>query len=551
MADEKSSAPPLATLALALTVEDWHVLGMGHDNAETAPASELDVLVERVTALLLVRCVAVVAPLGTYQDLSTTNICRTTLMKTDARWPSKINDAVITQLREFVKRILTGYKGVPYHNREHGFHVVLSMNKLIELMVSQTNTGKKKKPPVTFGLRNDAVSLLALLFAALVHDVEHQGIPNRQLALEDDRLAVLYNDQSIAENWSIYICFSELLQDEFKDLRNVIFATKDEYIRFRKIVVNLVLTTDIASPERSQLVKSKWKEAFGDPIETIERKMHAEARRMSLTGQNVAFRPNNSNSRMGRRGTGDTGISDMSYSDRYDQEQESPSITPEHSQTEETDDPQLVQQMPSELMSSPKRSNAMRRMSTASRRSSTASRNTATSKYRQRLGILRTVDLSGETLENYHRSASIDFSSMSNATPHFPVDNDEDEPDDLKAAVVMETLMQAADVAHNFQGWEHMVKFSTRLYMELRKSYVNKRGTDPEPRWFENQIGFLESYLLPLAHRLEDTGVFGEKVGESFANAIEGNRDRWLTDGFDVATNTVTDGAIAFPLVKE
>ena len=246
--DDDAMAPtpvaPIATLALALTVEEWHQLGMQTGNPDTEPTDDLEKLVDRATALLFVRCVAVVAPLGTYPDLSTSNICRTTLMK-QTKWPASMTVSVYQQLREFVKRIVSGYKDVPYHNREHGFHVLLSVNKMIDMMTSQ-QTGQKA--PITFGLRHDPVALLALLYAALIHDVEHQGIPNRQLAQEDDRLAVLYNDQSIAENWSIYVAFSELLQDEFQTVRKVVFPDKDEYFRFRKIVVNLVLTTDIASP---------------------------------------------------------------------------------------------------------------------------------------------------------------------------------------------------------------------------------------------------------------------------------------------------------------
>lgn len=76
-----------------------------------------------------------------------------------------------------------------------------------------------------------------MVFSALVHDVEHQGIPNRQLAIEDDRLAVLYNDQSMAENWSLYVGFSEFLQDEFKVLRNVLMMEQETYRRFRRYVL--------------------------------------------------------------------------------------------------------------------------------------------------------------------------------------------------------------------------------------------------------------------------------------------------------------------------
>ena len=79
-----------------------------------------------------------------------------------------------------------------------------------------------------------------MVFSALVHDVEHQGIPNRQLAMEDDRLAVLYNDQSMAENWSLYVGFSEFLQDEFQELRSILLMQEQEtYRRFRRYVVSV------------------------------------------------------------------------------------------------------------------------------------------------------------------------------------------------------------------------------------------------------------------------------------------------------------------------
>jgi hypothetical protein len=82
--------------------------------------------------------------------------------------------------------------------------------------------------------------------------------------------------------------------------------------------------------------------------------------------------------------------------------------------------------------------------------------------------------------------------------------------------------------------------------MELRKAHITGRGFDAQPKWFENQIGFLESYLLPLAHRLEDMGVF-QSVGPVFAEIVEGNRDRWLTEGYDVTQKLFKDGEALLP----
>lgn len=93
-----------------------------------------------------------------------------------------------------------------------------------------------------------------------------------------------------------------------------------------------------------------------------------------------------------------------------------------------------------------------------------------------------------------------------------------------------------------------MIWWSNRLYMELRKAYSEHRGIDAQPRWFENQIGFLESYLLPLAHRLEDTGVFPKM---DFARIVEDSRDRWLTEGYDEVQKIIEEGEKTFPIEKK
>jgi hypothetical protein len=552
-----SSPLALAQTGLALSTQDWNRLGFGEEG-DLKPTGDVEVLTHRCTALLLARCAAVVTPLGTYADLSTSTICKT-VVKAGGKWPKQLTYSFIEQLREFCRRMLKGYKEVPYHNREHAYHVVLSTNKLVDMMISGENAGKSYhkggKPFITYGLRNDSLALLSLLTAALVHDVEHQGIPNRQLALEDDRLAVLYNDQSMAENWSLYVAFSEFLQDEFQPLRETLLPKAEDYRLFRKHIINLVLSTDIASPERTQISKSKWKEAFGDPFETVERKLRASgSRRMSMTGQQITTG--------GRRGSVLSQISidlDNPTKESFEEEDDSLSATPEPSETGEGETNgedreesmiEVLANRPEILANHPGRRHASMSMVTAGqnvaalrnkfqrRMSSATAQSNDTAKYRQRLGILRTVDLSGETLETYSRAGSCTAES---------VKPEDDEPDELKAAVVMETFMTAADVAHNLQGWEHMVKWSGRLYMELRRAYTANRGADPKERWFENQIGFLESYLMPVARKLEDTGVFGDELGQIFVRIVESNRDTWLTKGYDETEKVIADGNERYP----
>jgi hypothetical protein len=296
---------------------------------------------------------------------------------------------------------------------------------------------------------------------------------------------VLYNDQSIAENWSLYVGFSELLQDDFANLRSALFLTEDVYAKFRKQVINLVLSTDIASPERTQIGKSKWKEAFGDPYETVERKVRAEMRRASLgmTGHAIQFR-NRRGSAHSELSTDDPHpVSSSSPHHRQgggDDDEDSLSVTPENSVRGDEDDDvnnnssneppdrdSMVHMVANGAMtpsshhaggSGRRRLSASayeRRMSAASRASTVSSK-----KYRYRLGILRTVDLSGETHETYSRGGSMGHATAVSSDHPYSVDLDFDEPDELKATVVLETIMTAADVGHNLQGWEQMIKWS-------------------------------------------------------------------------------------------
>jgi hypothetical protein len=169
-----------ASEALTLIVQEWSALGTVADKA-VAPTGKLEVIVDRITALLVVRVAAIVAPLGTYPDLSIAGICRSVLVK-DKGWPPEVTPEVVAELKEFVHRMVKGYKDADetyYHNREHCYHVVLSACKLMDMFLtnaSSTNASGKKGPaPPSFGLRNDPVVLFSLAFAALIHDVEHQG----------------------------------------------------------------------------------------------------------------------------------------------------------------------------------------------------------------------------------------------------------------------------------------------------------------------------------------------------------------------------------------
>ena len=100
------------------------------------------------------------------------------------------------------------------------------------------------------------------MFSSLIHDVGHTGVPNGQLAKEDPAVAEKYVHKSIAEQRSVDIAWNLLMLPHFKNLRASIYQNKEDCKRFRSLVVNAVMATDIFDKELKQLRNSRWDLAF-------------------------------------------------------------------------------------------------------------------------------------------------------------------------------------------------------------------------------------------------------------------------------------------------
>lgn len=115
----------------------------------------------------------------------------------------------------------------------------------------------------THGLTSDPLMLLAIVMSALIHDVDHRGCSNGQLAVEDKALAAKYQNKSIAEQNSLDIAWNILMSDDLESLRRTMFTDKNDLMRFRQVIVNIVLATDIFDKELNDLRKKRWTKAFG------------------------------------------------------------------------------------------------------------------------------------------------------------------------------------------------------------------------------------------------------------------------------------------------
>ena len=290
-----------------------------------------------------------------------------------------IDPIVKLQLRDYVTKIESLYHDVPYHNFEHASHVTMSVNKLMKRIVDQEGNPEDLEV-TTFGLSTDPLVHFAVVFSALILDVDHRGVPNAQLVKERDGLAIRFKNKSVSEQNSIKVAWELLKEPGFESLRSCIFEDESERYRFRQLVANAVMATDIKEPKLQAVRKKRWDSVF---------------------------------------------------------------------------------------------------------RSSSKKKK----------------------------------------------DEESQELIDRKSKLVIEHVMQAANVAHTMQHWTIFRKWNECLYVEMFQAYKNGRADeDPSTFWYEDEIRFFDNHVIPLMKKLKECGVFGDSSDEYLRQA-EQNRKEWEEKG--------------------
>lgn len=88
------------------------------------------------------------------------------------------------------------------------------------------------------------------------------GVSNGQLVKENAHIATLYQGKCVAEQNSIDLAWNLLMDPNYEALRECIYTNEDEFQRFRQLVVNIVLATDIFDKDLGDLRKARWIKAF-------------------------------------------------------------------------------------------------------------------------------------------------------------------------------------------------------------------------------------------------------------------------------------------------
>ncbi len=107
----------------------------------------------------------------------------------------------------------------------------------------------------------------AVVYAALIHDVDHAGVSNDQLITEGARIAKIYKNKSVAENHSYHLAWGYLMQPEFENLVACICGgeiSQTELDRFSNILQSAVLATDVFDKELKSERDSRWSSVFGN-----------------------------------------------------------------------------------------------------------------------------------------------------------------------------------------------------------------------------------------------------------------------------------------------
>jgi class 3 adenylate cyclase len=309
----------------------------------------------------------------------------------------ELEPLVAVQLQDYITALASMYRDNPFHNFEHASHVTMSVVKLLSRIVAPVESSGEKKVSKrsmasslhdhTYGITSDPLTQFACVFSALIHDVDHTGVPNAQLVKEQARLSVHYKGKSVAEQNSVDLAWDLLMDDDYSNLRAAIYNTEAEKKRFRQLVVNSVMATDIMDKDLKTLRNARWEKAFSNTAEDRE-----ESKKDAI---------------------------------------------------------------------------------------------------------------------------------------------------DRKATIVIEHLIQASDVAHTMQHWHVYRKWNARLFEETYKAYLEGRSdTDPSENWYQGEIGFYDFYIIPLAKKLKDCGVFGVSSDEYLNYAMK-NRQEWEARGREVVEEMV------------
>nr|KAF6496937.1 phosphodiesterase 1A [Rousettus aegyptiacus] len=137
----------------------------------------------------------------------------------------------VSCLIAFAEALEVGYSKYknPYHNLIHAADVTQTVHYIM------LHTG------IMHWLTE--LEILAMVFAAAIHDYEHTGTTNNFHIQTRSDVAILYNDRSVLENHHVSAAYRLMQEEEMNVLVNL---SKDDWRDLRNLVIEMVLSTDMS-----------------------------------------------------------------------------------------------------------------------------------------------------------------------------------------------------------------------------------------------------------------------------------------------------------------
>uniref|UniRef100_A0A3P8UDC8 Phosphodiesterase n=1 Tax=Cynoglossus semilaevis TaxID=244447 RepID=A0A3P8UDC8_CYNSE len=168
----------------------------------------------------------------------------------------------VQALVQFVEALESGYSKHrnPYHNLIHAADVTQTAHFLM----------------LHTGLMHwlSELEILAMVFAAAIHDFEHTGTTNNFHIHTRSDVAILYNDRSVLENHHISAAYKLMAEDDMNILVNL---NKDDWRELRSLVIEMVMATDMSCHfQQIKTIRNALSQTHGiDKVKVLSLMLHA------------------------------------------------------------------------------------------------------------------------------------------------------------------------------------------------------------------------------------------------------------------------------------
>merc|ERR1711934_92940 len=119
-------------------------------------------------------------------------------------------------------------------------------------------------------VQTNPLAMLAAVFAATIHDLQHPGVNNNFLSKTLHPLAIKHSDKSVNESHYLSCAFDLMSQDDFNFMEDRVEI--EDFLTFRTLVIEMVLATDMKSQEdpNSVDIPTEMNSAFAIAIKTAD-----------------------------------------------------------------------------------------------------------------------------------------------------------------------------------------------------------------------------------------------------------------------------------------